>query len=569
MNLPKRIFLATLGMFVASIAVLEIATYRLNRSETRRMLEQSESSMRTMQTQTAEALRELSVQAARDMIRQIKIAIGESLQPGESAKFAHLAGQLAEMDALKEFSFYGPDGRVELSSLPDAKGRQAAVEVWDEASRTRQCVVRDEEEVLSLYEPLSVDADLIRFRPEWERGAFYGLLHVKFSKDRTKTLLKATDQHIRGTLATAEADHAAGIARILWVCLAIVGACLVGTGGALALVIRTGLTRPMSRIIGLLSMDAEQVTSSSGQVAGASQQLAAGASEQASGLQETSSSLEEIASTTRQNADGARQADVLMQEVGTVVAQGVEAMQSMSSTMESIRKSADDTAKIIADIDSVAFQTNLLALNAAVEAARAGEAGKGFAVVAEEVRNLARRSAEAARNTTVLLTGACESAQQGVAGTRDLEMRLHAIAEKAKKATSLVSEIAAASGEQSQGIEQIVTAVSDMDRVVQQNAAAAQESAGAAQEMSSQAMELDRVVSDLRALIGGLRPTNGTGGPRRMEPAEASPAAARGPAVRRRGPRAGYATAVDEKTGGAPLDQGSERAPRSNCSRAR
>jgi methyl-accepting chemotaxis protein len=279
------------------------------------------------------------------------------------------------------------------------------------------------------------------------------------------------------------------------------GAILLGI--ALSVLITRSITRTIRKVIEGLSAGSEQVTSASGQVSQASQTLAQGASEQASSLEETSSSLEEMSSMTRQNADHANQANSVMKETGAQVNSGVEAMQRMSAAIDAIKNSSTQTAKIIKTIDEIAFQTNLLALNAAVEAARAGEAGKGFAVVAEEVRNLARRSAEAAKNTADLIEGAQKNADAGVEVAADVAKNLSGIQESSGKVATLIAEIAAASKEQAQGIDQINTAVSEMDKVVQQNAASAEESASASEELSSQAQELNAMVEQLISIVGG------------------------------------------------------------------
>jgi len=192
-----------------------------------------------------------------------------------------------------------------------------------------------------------------------------------------------------------------------------------------------------------------------------------------------------------------------MKESGKIVEGGVEAMVRMSQAIDKIKTSAGETAKIIKTIDEIAFQTNLLALNAAVEAARAGEAGKGFAVVAEEVRNLARRSAEAAKTTADLIEGSQKNSDAGVAVAAEVAKSLSGIKESASKVGTLVAEIAAASKEQAQGIDQVNTAVAEMDKVVQSNAANAEESASASEELSSQAQELSSMVNDLTAIVGG------------------------------------------------------------------
>ena len=206
---------------------------------------------------------------------------------------------------------------------------------------------------------------------------------------------------------------------------------------------------------------------------------------------------------TRQNADNSRQADAMVRDAKGAADKGVVAVQEMADAINRIKESSDATAKIIKTIDEIAFQTNLLALNAAVEAARAGEAGKGFAVVAEEVRALAQRSADAAKNTSALIEGSQERAQRGVAVSTEVAETLQQIVTGVQKVTQLVGEIAAASEEQAQGIEQINISTAQMDRVTQANAANAEESAAAGEELSAQASRLDEMVAALQGIVGG------------------------------------------------------------------
>ncbi len=281
----------------------------------------------------------------------------------------------------------------------------------------------------------------------------------------------------------------------------LIGALLVT--GAIWYLMARGLAGRISRVVSQLSEGADQVASASGQVSSASQSLAEGATEQAAGLQETSSSLEEMASMTKQNAANAQQANLLSSEARKSADTGTEAMSRMNDAIKQIQKSSDETANIIKVIDEIAFQTNLLALNAAVEAARAGEAGKGFAVVAEEVRNLAMRSAEAAKNTANMIQGSVKNANNGVDIADEVTKVLGEIVGNVGKATDLVSEIAAASQEQAQGIDQVNTAVAQMDKVTQQNAANAEESASASEQLSAQAETMNDMVNELAALVGG------------------------------------------------------------------
>jgi methyl-accepting chemotaxis protein len=273
-------------------------------------------------------------------------------------------------------------------------------------------------------------------------------------------------------------------------------------GGVASVILIRSITKPIKRTIDGLGEGAEQVTSAAGQVTSASQSLAEGASEQAASIEETSSSLEEMASMTKQNAEHADQADALMKETGGVVAEANASMQELNRSMQEITQASEETSKIIKTIDEIAFQTNLLALNAAVEAARAGEAGAGFAVVAGEVRNLAMRAADAAKNTSILIEGTVKKVKDGSGLVVRNNEAFRKVADASTKVANLVAEIAAASKEQSQGIEQVNKAVVEMDKVVQQNAANAEENASASEEMNAQTEQMKGYVNELMSMVG-------------------------------------------------------------------
>jgi len=292
--------------------------------------------------------------------------------------------------------------------------------------------------------------------------------------------------------------------------LAITGASLL-LAVILWMLIARNIAGSLNRIAANLTSGAEQTSAAAGEVSAASQSLAEGASQQAASLEEISSSVEEMASMTKQNADHANDAKVLAAAAQASADKGAEAMGRMNGAIQDIKSSSDKTGMIVKTIDEIAFQTNLLALNAAVEAARAGEAGKGFAVVAEEVRNLAQRSAQAAKETAKMIAESVHKAETGAAHSQEVASLLAEIAAGNRKVNTLVAEIAAASREQAQGLEQISTAVGQMDQVTQSTAANAEESASASEELAAQAHTLNDMVHDLLTVVGGRLASRSTG----------------------------------------------------------
>ena len=278
----------------------------------------------------------------------------------------------------------------------------------------------------------------------------------------------------------------------------------------------------LGKLVGGLSLASAKTWEASGIVSETSLQLAEGSSQQAASIQQTSASLEEMASMTKQNADNANHADSLVKETEQIVLRANGSMRKLTKSMDEISQSSEDTSKIIKTIDEIAFQTNLLALNAAVEAARAGEAGAGFAVVAEEVRNLALRAAEAAKNTSTMIDETTAKIKDGSQLVHDTNASFDTVTESSTRVAELVSEITAASNEQAQGIEQVNIAVAEMEKVIQQNAASSEESASASEELISQAEQMRAFVADLENLTGSGKKSSKNGNPIKDTPSPAS-----------------------------------------------
>jgi methyl-accepting chemotaxis protein len=262
-----------------------------------------------------------------------------------------------------------------------------------------------------------------------------------------------------------------------------------------------------------LAISSDTIGDVAGSIKESSLSLAEGSTEQAASIEEASSSLEEISNMTKQNASHVMETDKMMKSTYDIVNAANDNMQKLSRSMSEISDANKETAKIVKTIDEIAFQTNLLALNAAVEAARAGEAGAGFAVVAEEVRSLALRSAEAAKNTSTLINDTTKRVQDGSKLVGVTGESFSQVSESAGKIATLVSEISMASKEQADSTEQVNVAMSEMDKLTQQNAAASEESAAASEEMNTQAEQMKGYVEGLIAILGTGKDVAGNGKP--------------------------------------------------------
>jgi len=251
----------------------------------------------------------------------------------------------------------------------------------------------------------------------------------------------------------------------------------------------------VAQIVGRIRQGADAVSTASAEIAQGNQDLSGRTESQASALEETAASMEELSSTVRQNADNAQQGNQLAQSASGVAVQGGEVVAQVVETMRGINDSSRKIADIISVIDGIAFQTNILALNAAVEAARAGEQGRGFAVVAGEVRNLAQRSAQAAKEIKDLITDSVSRVDQGSALVDQAGRTMEEVVTSIRRVTDIMAEISSASGEQSEGVAQIGEAVQNMDQATQQNAALVEEMAAAATSLRSQSQELVETVS--------------------------------------------------------------------------
>ncbi|MDD5758186.1 MAG: methyl-accepting chemotaxis protein [Desulfobulbaceae bacterium] len=289
---------------------------------------------------------------------------------------------------------------------------------------------------------------------------------------------------------------------------------LIGIGFALFLA-RT-ISRLLTKVADKMNIEASQVAAASGQILSSSQALADGASSQAAAVEQISATMEEVTAMTRQDADNAMQSEVLIKEANQVLQQTDNSMKKLTSSMEEISQASTETHKIVKTIDEIAFQTNLLALNAAVEAARAGEAGAGFAVVANEVRSLAMRATEAAKNTSDLIEGTVQKIKAGSVLVAETNASFHAVSQSIEKMNVTVGEIAGSTKEQAVAISQVNSAICQVDTITQQNAATAEETASASADLNAQVANIRLSVQELLVMVG----SNSEDGKQPQKPAQ-------------------------------------------------
>jgi hemerythrin-like metal-binding protein len=420
-----------------------------------------------------------------------RAALIGAMAQGEMDRFAAILADQRKVSGLQELSLFDTKDKVAYSSDQAALKKVLAPEVKSRLQAGAPPFKRQHEKSFEIYEPLTAEKACVECHKEWKPGQMCGVIALRFSTQDLKEAEQSWEA-FNSDFSSSSLSIAGITSVVLLVALALV----------VIAAVQVLITRPLSQVANSLSLQAEQLAVAAEAVDESGNTLARDASQQAASLEETSASLEQMAAMTKRNADNAGQTRNLSQQAREAADRGVQDMRQMNAAMESLRASSDDIAKIIKTIDEIAFQTNILALNAAVEAARAGEAGMGFAVVAEEVRNLAQRSAQAARETAAKISDALTKTRQGAELSNRVSTILDEIVNRSHKVETLINEVASASGEQSQGIEQITMSVGEMDKITQSNAANAQESASAGSELRNEAIAMKGQVDALLQLIG-------------------------------------------------------------------
>ena len=432
--------------------------------------------------------------SAANLSHTLDTMIGEAIARGEMQELDELLAKFSGLDGVTEYSIYDHEGVASYSTERSIVKSHATLpsDLKQGLLSSPAKISRQTDTAFETFTPLPVTAKCMECHDDFRAGAVGGVAVLRLS---TATLRSSSTNWIAATTGMQKDNRTIGASATLGI--AAVFALLI------YLTVRALVTRPLDTIIVQLKQNACQLQAASAEITSHSQTLAQSVSEQAASLEETSASMEEMSSMTARNASSAGTANEIARQTRQATTQSIRDMQDLTQTNGAIKTASHDVSKILKTIDEIAFQTNILALNAAVEAARAGNSGLGFSVVADEVRALAGRCAEASRETAVKITAAISNSAQGVEVSAKVSLALNEIDAKARQMDELAAAVSTASKEQSLGITQISTAVAEMDKLTQSNAATAEEVAAAAHQLAAQADETYNAVAALLKLVGG------------------------------------------------------------------
>lgn len=444
----------------------------------------------------AESLRaeEVAYLEVIDNLRKASDAsLHDAMMEGDMDKFSNLLKAQGEISTLKEMSLVNFKGVITHSTVASQLRKSLPEDLKEGLLKNDGIVQRRVAGVLEVYHPMKA-AQCMECHNEFKGHEIGGVFVYRFS---TESLNKAGERWT----SFVDVMTGSGIQMSLLTALLL----MVMLGGSMLYLVKKQIVKPLDSINEALSAGAIEVGTASDNIAATSRTLAEGSSAQAASTEEASASLEEMSSMTKRNADDAGQARVVAKEASAAAESGVRSVTEMSVTMKEISEASLRMGSTLKVIDEISFQTNILALNAAVEAARAGEAGAGFAVVAEEVRNLALRSAEAARSISSMMSETIEKVRKGEQLGEQVRTQLEDISVKTRKEAALIEQIAVASEEQRQGTVQISEAVHQIDSVTQKNTATSEESSAMAQQLNAHAQSLKDDVDELTRLVYGRK----------------------------------------------------------------
>jgi len=452
-------------------------------------------------------------------VRNIALLSDEKGMLAEKQRIEEARTKNAELLKKLNDSIKSPEGRQLLQKINDIRGpynaatdKSIALGLASRVEEARDVLIKENRPLQAAY--FKALGELIDMQQKAMNESAQHVQNIAISTGWLMLIIAGAAALVGALIAWAltrsitrqlggEPDYAANVAREIAAGNLAVDVQIRAGDDASLLVAMKAMRDSLAQVVNRVRHGSESVASASTQIAQGNHDLSGRTEEQASALEETAASMEELGSTVKQNADNARQANQLAQSASTVAVKGGEVVAQVVDTMKGINDSSRKINDIISVIDGIAFQTNILALNAAVEAARAGEQGRGFAVVAGEVRSLAGRSAEAAKEIKTLITDSVERVEQGTALVDQAGSTMQEVVSSIRRVTDIMGEISAASSEQSQGVAQIGEAVTQMDQTTQQNAALVEEMAAAASSLQSQAQDLVQAVGVFKLADNG------------------------------------------------------------------
>jgi hypothetical protein len=481
MRLQTKILLSILGTIVVIVAVTQVFQQVRSRAF-----------MRDLAAQSLRNEEKLQWDFASRVLQTTESAILSEMAIGEMDSVKKLITSQQNISGVLELSLHNYRGKVTISSDPQRLKATLPADLQEKLLTDPTTQTRLTPTAFEIYRPIPVTVACLECHAELKKSPVAGVLTYRYST------ADYTAAGHRWNSFVDDLGHSL-LTQALVSSLVLLGVVAL----VVTWVVRAQVARPLDRITSAIDAGASDLEQAAGQVSTSSETLADGASRQAASLEQTSASLEEMSSMTQRNTDLAKTVSESASHARRAADSGAQRVHALSEAMASIKSASEDITHILRTIDEIAFQTNILALNAAVEAARAGEAGAGFAVVADEVRSLAQRSAAAARETAAKIEDSVARSRHGAEITVGVSQSFEEIQAQVRQLDQLIGEIARASSEQQQGIGQINSAVMDMDKVTQANAASAEESASAAIQLNTQSAALRDTVAQLARLVRG------------------------------------------------------------------
>jgi len=557
MNLSQRIFVIIMGILILSNVIGSFVTYKISSAGVDHLFLHFKKTLDDMNKETEKDIINLSRQSATSLLKEIKIAAGNSLKPGEAAIFKYLAKQQQQIEELIEFSFYGLNGKLELSSNPDTYKRKVPEDVWIEGKNTQKLVMRDNAESLSFYDPLFADRDMVRLNPNWKVGKYYGMLYVELSKQRIKQLISKQHQRINDVINLGKKDSNRFIIKSRQLTLSIAVLSFIFVGAALWLLLNKNIKKPIGQAVeiaqsishgdltkkldiqqddeigalakalnemvsnlelmfkeifdGVKTLDgtsielsniSSELSSSSEMTSNRSSTVASAAEDMSSNMNSVATSIEDASSNV--SSVGGSTGDMISRmnrifqdtlKAREICNGAVSQAKDTSEKVKTLGHAASEISDVIETINEISEQTNLLALNATIEAARAGDAGKGFAVVANEVKELARQTADATNLIKEKIVGIQNSTNTTVSDIVKITKVINETNDIVSNISSAFEEQSQITNEISENIGQVSNSMSDVEENARVNTAVVQQISKDIANVKNDAKELNNISS--------------------------------------------------------------------------